>query len=70
MIKEIPMAFQIPRIQDVATWYAWIDGLRLTALAELDSKEQSNRVKPQWIFEHMETGSEWLYAKKKTVEKY
>ena len=39
MIEEIPMAFQVLWIQDVAAWHAWIDGLQLTALAELHCKE-------------------------------
>ena len=45
-------------------WCNWIDSLYLTAVTELCCREPFNRVKPQWITDHMKLGSEWLYKQK------
>ena len=64
-ISEVPMSFQVLRVQDVAQWYRWIDSMHLTTLTELDCKEQFNRVRPKWVVKHMRDTSSWLYKKKR-----
>ena len=53
---EIPMSFQVLRVTDVAQWYRWINSMGLTTLVELDCKEQFNRVRPEWVVQHISLG--------------
>ena len=39
--------------------------MHLPTLTELDCKEQFNRVRPEWVVQHMRDASSWLYKKKK-----
>ena len=65
LIAEIPMSFQVLRPTDVARLYRWINSMGLTTLVELDCKEQFNRVRPEWVVQHMRAASSWLYTRKK-----
>ena len=65
LIAEIPMSFQVLRVTDLAQWYRWIDSMGLTTLVELDCKEQSNRLRPEWVVQHVRGASAWLYDRKR-----
>ena len=53
VISEMPMVFQCLHVKDVATWYWSPEGLGPMAVMELDCKEQFNKVKPEWVTQHM-----------------
>ena len=65
IIDEIPNSFQCLRVNDVAQWLRFIDTLGLTTVTELDCKEQFNKIKPQWIEQHMTEGAAYLTAKRR-----
>ena len=65
MIQEIPNCCQCLRVNDIAKWLRFVDRLGLTVITELDCKEQSNKIQPQWIESHMREGSEFLTCKRR-----
>ena len=65
LIREIPNSFQVLRIHEVADWVAWANRKGLHCVAELDCKEQFNKVRPEWISTHLEQGIAFLSKRKR-----
>ena len=59
------MSFMILKVTDAAPWFTWTASLGLNVLCELDCKEQFNKVRPEWITDHMNNASSRLGARKR-----
>ena len=60
LIDEIPCSFQILHVNGAAQWYSTMNRYGITDTYELDCKDHTNKVQPQWINKHMAEASGWL----------
>ena len=53
------------RVNDMPRWLSLINMIQLTAITELDCEEQFNKIKPQWIKNHITKGAHYLLTHKR-----
>ena len=65
LTNEILGAFQVIRVNDAAPWYHVLCLIGVTAVCELDCKDQRNRIKSAQIRKHMDSVWQWPQSRKR-----
>ena len=60
LVSEIPMSFLRLFVTDMAAWFEWCGENGMTAIAELECKEQFNNIPPQTVIDHLHACTNWL----------